>query len=204
MPFSNWVSILSLVIALLALATAVWQVRRTARLTNNANQILVIADVFREIRSPEFLKHYRRILDFPENEALEDGFESLGDPRKQSAYAVSYFFEHLGVLVTRQLIPGDVLIATMRTMIMRSWTALQPAIRAELAARKKAYPERMGHDFLPHFRELEKIASHQYETRDATARRLLPRSRTLIAADHGHVTDPRASPSVGTGGEPSV
>jgi hypothetical protein len=163
MTLSNWISILSFTVALLAFSVAFWQARRVARLTRNAHQIQVIADAFREIRSPSFLEDYRRVVDFPRDEVLESGFESLPSPRKESAYAVCYFFEHLGVLVTRQLIPEDVLIATMRTLIIRSWDALKPAIDAELAARRTAYPEYMGHDFLPHFRQLVDMAIRQRE-----------------------------------------
>src|ERR1700759_4589847 len=105
MSFNSWVSILSLVIASLALAVTAWQAMRTARLTLDDHQIQVIADVFREIRSEAFRKHYRRILTFPNNERLPNGFESLHKRRKESAYAVCYFFEHLGVLATRALIP---------------------------------------------------------------------------------------------------
>jgi hypothetical protein len=44
---------------------------------------------------------------------------------------------------------------------MRSWKALQPAINAELTARRTAYPEQMGHDFLPHFRVLVQMAINE-------------------------------------------
>jgi hypothetical protein len=152
------VSTLSLVIALLALAVTIWQAGRTSRLTRNAHQIQVIADVFREIRSAEFLEHYKRILDFPKSEKLEEGFESLDKDRKKSAYAVCYFFEHLGVLVTRDLMPGDVLITTMRTLIVRSWDALEYAINAERTLRATTYPQDAGSRFLPHFEDLCKLA----------------------------------------------
>jgi hypothetical protein len=157
MPFNSWVSILSLAIALLALAVATWQATRTARLTLNAHQIQVIADVFREIRSPEFLAHYKRVLAFSKTERLPAGFESLPRRRKESAYTVCYFFEHLGVLVTRKLIPEEVLITTMRTLIVRSWDALEHAIAAELDIRK-SYSEEAGRKFLPHFKALADMA----------------------------------------------
>lgn len=166
MDLTRWFSSLSLTIAFVALVSTVWQAGRIARLTRNSHQIQVIADAFREIRSPGFLRHYRRILYFPPEELLEEGFDSLDDLRKESAYAVCYFFEHLGVLVARQLIPQDVLIATMRTLIIRSWVALEPAIDAEIATREQAYPAYMGHDFLPHFRQLVVLAlSHSQEGR---------------------------------------
>src|ERR1700730_5383578 len=119
MTLGSWISILSLTIALLALSVTVWQARRTSRLPRNAHQIQVIADAFREIRCPGFLDHYRRVLDFSRDEIIDPGCESLRSPRKENAYAVVYFFEHLGVLVIRQLIPVDVLITTMRTLIIR-------------------------------------------------------------------------------------
>ena len=68
MSFNFWDSILTLIIALLAFAVAIWQARRTAKLTLKAHQIQVIADAFREIRSPEFLAHYKRVLSFPGSE----------------------------------------------------------------------------------------------------------------------------------------
>ena len=74
MPSSNLVATLSLAVALLALTVTIWQAGRTARLTRNAHQIQVIADVFREIRSAEFLEHYKCILNFPKSERLEGGF----------------------------------------------------------------------------------------------------------------------------------
>jgi hypothetical protein len=172
MSASDWDSVLTLVIAFLsfvialtALAVAIWQARRTARLTLNAHQIEVIAHAFREIRSPQFLAHYKRVLASPRTERLAAGFESLPRRRKESAYAVCYFFEHLGVLVTRQLIPGEVLITTMRTLIVRSWDALEPAIEAELEFRAKTYPKEAGRDFLPHFRQLVKMARIQQDDR---------------------------------------
>lgn len=171
MSFNSWISILSLIIALLALAVAAWQARQTARLTLNAHKIQVIADAFREIRSTAFLEHYRRILSFPKTEKLAAGFESLPRRRKESAYAVCYFFEHLGVLVARELIPGDVLIPTMRTLIILSWDALKNAIDEELEARK-SYPEKAGHDFLPHFKELVRMAESQQYNKSATVARL--------------------------------
>lgn len=186
MDLTWWISSLSLTIAFAALVLTAWQARRTTRLTRNSHQIQVIADAFREIRSPGFLSHYRRVLDFPPDEVLEEGFESLDDTRKESAYAVCYFFEHLGVLVTRQLVPGDVLLVTMRTLIIRSWSALQPAIKAELAARRKAYPEHMGHDFLPHFRQLVLLALRQGQENQVTAPRRSPDtpSRAFVTGAH--------------------
>ena len=158
MSFNFWDSILTLIIALLAFAVAIWQARRTAKLTLKAHQIQVIADAFREIRSPEFLAHYKRVLSFPGSERLPGGFESLSRRRKESTYAVCYFFEHLGVLVTRQLVSRDVLITTMRTLIVRSWDALAPAIEEELKFRRRTYRREAGPDFLPHFRQLAKMA----------------------------------------------
>lgn len=171
MPLNSLISTLSLMVALLALAVTIWHARRTARLTRNAHQIQVIADVFREIRSAEFLEHYRRILDFPNSENLEEGFESLDKESKKSAYAVCYFFEHLGVLVTRNLMPDDVLISTMRTLIVRSWDALEYAIEAERAFRGTTYSQDAGHKFLPHFEELCKLAKNSGKKLEPVTRR---------------------------------
>ena len=54
--------------------------------------------------------------------------------------------------------PGDVLITTMRTLIVRSWDALEYAIDAERTLREATYPKDAGCKFLPHFEELCKLA----------------------------------------------
>lgn len=167
MSFNSWISILSLVIALLALAVAAWQARRTERLALNAHQIQVIADAFREIRSVAFLEHYKHVLTFPNTERSATGFESLHEYHKESAYAVCYFFEHLGVLVARNLIAGDVLITTMRTLIVRSWDALEHVIIAERKVRE-SYQEEAGRLFLPHFEQLAEMARTQQSEKSAT------------------------------------
>lgn len=192
MDLTVLVSSLSLSVAFLALVSALWQARRVARLTRNAHQIQVIADAFREIRSAEFLNHYRCVLNFPETESLPEGFDSLDDPRRESAHAVCYFFEHLGVLVTRRLVSGDVLISTMRTLIIRSWYSLQPAINAELAARKAAYPEHMGHDFLPHFQQLVCLAEEYSQEKS-----MLTRARYPIPSQRGTPNGELTSPHGG-------
>ena len=168
-----------------------WQAMRTARLTLDDHQIQVIADVFREIRSEAFRKHYRRILTFPNNERLPNGFESLPKRRKESAYAVCYFFEHLGVLATRELIPGDVLITTMRTLIVRSWDALENAINEERKVRK-SYSEEAGHEFLPHFEHLVNMAKTQQSEKSAKVNLFRVRARkALRGAGKNHARNMR-------------
>jgi hypothetical protein len=131
------------------------------RVSSNANEIQAIADIFREVRSAAFRENFDAVIAWsnkcradPSLTDLPEGFASLEPRLRESAYAVSYFFEHLGVLVCRDLVPGDVLISTMCTPLVRTWDALRPAIDAELDYRRVHFEPRAGTDFLPHFRTL--------------------------------------------------
>lgn len=181
---NSLIPFLSLLIALLALTLAARQARRITRLTANAHQIQVISDAFREIRSTEFREHYRRVLSFPRDQNYSGGLESLPISQRESAYAVCYFFEHLGVLVTRQLVSGEVLISTMRTLIIRSWKALEPAISAELDLRRMTYPDYLGHDFIPHFRLLVELAMLPATAEAKSQRPVLSEAKEPAAWEH--------------------
>lgn len=167
-------NLLSLGVALLALLVSLWQALRSAKLADHANQIQVIAEAFQQVRSPQFLAHYKVVLTCPQDQSVEGGFESLDEQLRESAYAVSYFFEHLGVLVVNNLIPSDVLLSTMCTLISRSWMALENAIRAEKALRELTYQNDVGVDFLPHFKALKELARERSATSSTRNQRRSP------------------------------
>lgn len=195
MNHATWISLISLAIAFFALVSTALQAGRIARLTKNSHQIQVIADVFREVRSAEFLDHYRRVLSLSQAEDLGRGIEALDIELRTSIYAVAYFFEHLGVLVTRQLISGDALIATMRTLIVRSWEALEPAIEAELRIRQLECPEHAGRAFLPHFRALAAMAGSHAGKSHAGQQGFAPGAVALTEPQTVTATPPTALPS---------
>jgi hypothetical protein len=135
-----------------------WQAHRNVRLASNAIEVQVVADIFRDVRSPEFRANLDAILRRPPPGDLERGFESLDESSRESAYAVSYFFEDLGVLVSNGLIRRDLILTTVSSILTRAWHALGPAIDAERAFRRHNYAGEVSPTFLPHFEALVTLA----------------------------------------------
>jgi hypothetical protein len=196
MPADLMLSLISVALATAALTTSGWIALRHMRVASNANEIQVVADLFGEVRSAQFRTSFNAILALPADTLLEDGFESLDASLREHAYVVCYFFEHLGVLIVKGLIPGETLLATMCTPVVRAWQALLPAITAERAHRTRTYTPQMGRAFLPHFERLVRMA----QARHHRSRRV-PRVRTAVTASRNTrpavaaSTDPPATPA---------
>lgn len=153
----DWLSVLSLCLAVVALSVSWWQSHRGVAVAGNANEIQVVADIFRDVRSEEFRGKLDAVLKHSIDGPLDSGFESLGGLR-EDAYAVCYFFEDLGVLVTNGLIRRAIILDTVSSIMTRAWYALQPAIAAERAYRRRTYPAAVSPTFLPHFEQLVAMA----------------------------------------------
>lgn len=153
----DWLSVLSFGLAVVALSVSWWQSHRGVAVAGNANEIQVVADIFRDVRSAEFRIKLDAVLNHSLDDPLDRGFESLGELR-ENAYAVCYFFEDLGVLVTNGLIRREIILDTVSSIMTRAWYALLPAITAERAYRLRTYPTDVSPTFLPHFEQLVAIA----------------------------------------------
>ncbi|MFC7484364.1 hypothetical protein ACFQX7_36070 [Luedemannella flava] len=84
-------SLLSVLLAGIALARTWWHTSRDVRISTTATEVQVVADLYRQVREPEFLAHLNAVLSCPKDLKLDKGFESLPDPVKKSAYSVCYF-----------------------------------------------------------------------------------------------------------------
>jgi hypothetical protein len=155
---SDLLSIVSLIITLIAVMVAVWHVRAVAVAAERANSLPVASDVFKEFRSQEFQDHLRKVWDnAPRNaNAPEDGFQSLPDDWRDSAYTVAYFFEYLGVLVAYKIVPDEIVIDFSANLLVRTWRALEPLIQKERTYREKSYTSdiSISKGFVRHFEHL--------------------------------------------------
>lgn len=151
---SNTLSVITTVIAIVAVGVAVWQIRANVSGVDRSNSLPVMSDAFDEFRSAEFQGHLRRVWNDAPAEVPEGGFQALPDSWRTSAYTVTYFFEHLGLLVAYGLVPEDFVIDFSANMIGRSWRALEPFIRAERAYREKVSPDGVSVGFVAHFEHL--------------------------------------------------
>lgn len=154
------IAVLSAAIAVLALLISAIHAKRNTRAISDANHIQVISDAFKEVRSAEFRRNFDIIFSCPRRgEELEEGFRSLTAQLRESAYVVCYFFEHIGLLTDRKLIDKKIFLTVMSSIMQRAWHALEPAIEAERAFRKRTYPAYISPTFLPHYERLVELAN---------------------------------------------
>jgi hypothetical protein len=150
----EFVGFFSVLTAVAALGVAVWQVRRSALMSDRSNSLPIVAAMFSEARSNEFRAHLQRI--YAETPAVvpDKGFEGMPESWRDSAYAVCYFYDYLGTLAAFGIVNEKLIIGTNATHVSRVWVTLQPFIKKERAWRRKSYPSISSPGFLRYFEHL--------------------------------------------------
>ena len=82
------------------------------------------------------------------------GFDELPPDWREHAYRVCYFFDYLGVLVSKGIISSNTIVSWIGTWIMRVWIVMEPCILAERRHRESVYPPHTPCGFLPNFENL--------------------------------------------------
>jgi hypothetical protein len=155
-PYSIVIAACALSISAVALALNLRHYQRTAALALHSNAIPVMSKVFDEFRSAEFRTHLAKVHTCGDP-AIPGGYSAMAPELQESAYEVSYFFEHVGLLVAFRMIPADLIVGTMATFLLRSWNTLSPWIDSERAYRAGSGGDRADH-FLPYFENLVALA----------------------------------------------
>ena len=145
---------ISLTIAVAAVAVATWQVRAAAKSTERSNAIPVLSELSREVRSAEFRYSLVSLLTNTPDDPPAGGFDELPPDWREHAYRVCYFFDYLGVLVSKGIISANTIVSWIGTWIMRVWIVMEPCILAERRHRESAYPQYTPCGFLPNFENL--------------------------------------------------
>jgi hypothetical protein len=151
---SEIVSLISVVLAFIAVSVATWQARSNIRNAWHSHSHPVIAEIFREFRSPQFRESLRDLLNSPAGDAYTGGFRSLPRDRRDAAYDVCYFFEYIGELVAFGIVQEDIIIAAMGTHIMLVWSVMWPAIENERAHRMQTFSPDVPPGFLTQYEHL--------------------------------------------------
>jgi hypothetical protein len=148
-------AVVSLVMSGIAVAVAFLHGQRAVSLARSANEIPVATSVYAEFRSERFREHFKAVLalDTPGSVPVDGGFAALGKA-KDSAYAVCYHFEYIGLLVAFKHFSEDVALGTMSTQLLLAWQALEPFIDSERRHRDAHYPPGVGRRFLPYYEHL--------------------------------------------------
>jgi hypothetical protein len=161
---SSVVNLISVGVALVAVAVAVWQVRTSTERAERALSLPIITEIAREIRSSEFRQNFiylqNTVLPVPDS----GGFESLPEEFREQAYQICYFFDYLGILVLYGIITEDMVVDWVGTRLVLIWATMRPFIEAEREHRRITYPPETPPGFLLHFehliKETERLNTH--------------------------------------------
>src|SRR6266581_2262033 len=137
---SDVISVVSVLIAAVAVCIAAWQVRASAKSAERSNALPVLSEIFSEWRSSEFRASILYLLNETPEALSDEGFASLPETWREHAYKVCYFFDYVGVLVVRGIIGEEAIIGMMGTRITQVWRAVEPHVLAERQFRIQTYP----------------------------------------------------------------
>jgi hypothetical protein len=151
---SSVVNLISVGIALVAVAVAVWQVRTSTERAERALSLPIITETAREIRSSEFRQSIKYLQDAVPPVPDSGGFESLPDEFREQAYKVCFFFDYLGILVLYGIIKESMVVDWVGTRMVQTWATMRPFIDAEREYRRISYPPETPPGFLLHFEHL--------------------------------------------------
>lgn len=71
------------------------------------------------------------------------GFDALSAENKEAAVRLSYYYDHVGLLIVGGLVPPRLIIGAIGGSVMKSWKVLEPYIEAE--RRKREFLQYQGH-----------------------------------------------------------
>jgi hypothetical protein len=177
-------SLISLAVAVAAVAVATWQVRAAAQSAERSNAIPVLAEISREVRSADFRESLIILLNRIPDQAPPGGFKGLTPEFREHAYRVCYFIDYLGILANKGIISENTIISWIGTWIMQVWIIMQPCILSERAHRAAEYSPETPAGFLPNFENLVRIIM-QTGGKEASAR--IQRDAGIIALSEADI-----------------
>jgi hypothetical protein len=151
---SEIVSVVSILIALVALLVTMWQTRENSRYSAAMNSSPIVAAIWSEWRSEEFREHMINVVNSVPETWPTGGIRDLASNYRDSAYAVIYYFNQVGTLVAFNLVSEELIIGVLGSWIMRTWRTLEPLIMREREIRSKAHTADAPPNFSDYYEHL--------------------------------------------------
>lgn len=127
--------IAALLVSVVALGVTGLASLRQLRLTEHANTLPVLVDLFREHRS-EHLAHARYLVfeKLPDCD-LSLGMECLPEAERNLIRELAWFYDNLGALVTHGVVDIEPVSGYLGGSVISVWRQMEPLVRAERAKR---------------------------------------------------------------------
>ncbi|WP_406481300.1 hypothetical protein [Streptomyces sp. NBC_01615] len=134
MDGSLMLNLLALGVSVTALATSIAMSRGQLRLAHNSNVLPIIIDMFKETRSPDFLRSVEYIrTELGPQHPHRDGYRNLPPEPREHIRRVGQFYDDVGKLVAHGVVDEHLVLGSYSVNVQRMWEALSPYIYNERA-----------------------------------------------------------------------
>jgi hypothetical protein len=126
---SNTLSIVSLILSVVAVATSTLFLVRQTTFMRHANEIPISVDLYQEFRSAEFQtaeEYVLKSLSGSHNPSI--GLSNLPNEARNPSYRVAAFYSSLGALVALGLVDERFAVSLLGDAAERAWRTLEPYI----------------------------------------------------------------------------
>lgn len=152
-------TIISLLLSILAVATSTFLLVRQTIFMRHANEIPVSIELHQEFRSEEFQRAYIFVLNsLAPTYSPSLGLSNLPTEVRVQSTKVAAFFTSLGGLVSLGLVDERYAVALMGTLANRAWAVLGPYILCERQLRSDDEVLAFFEDFVCRVRENHPLA----------------------------------------------
>lgn len=127
--------IVAVVVSVAALGVSGLASLRQLRLTEHANTLPVLVDLFREHRSMRLARARQVVYEQLLACDLSVGLEGLPEPERDLVRELAWFYDNLGALVTHGVVDIEPVSGYLGGSVISVWERLEPLVQAERAKR---------------------------------------------------------------------
>ncbi|MFF0734205.1 hypothetical protein ACFYVK_21575 [Streptomyces chartreusis] len=121
----------ALVVSVVALAASGIVSVRQLRLTEHANTLPVLVDLFREHRSEQLAQARQLVFDQLSGWDLSSGMEGLPEAERNLLRELAWFYDNLGALVTHDVVDIEPISGYLGGSVISVWEGMEPLVRVE-------------------------------------------------------------------------
>ncbi|WP_418361227.1 DUF4760 domain-containing protein [Streptomyces lincolnensis] len=129
--------IAAVLVSVVALGVSALVSVRQLRLTEHANTLPVLVDLFREHRSVRLARARQVVYEQSPAWDLSAGLEGLPESERDLVRELAWFYDNLGALVTHGVVDIEPVSGYLGGSVISVWERLEPLVRAERAKRTR-------------------------------------------------------------------
>ncbi|MFE0174303.1 hypothetical protein ACFWZ2_18475 [Streptomyces sp. NPDC059002] len=127
--------IAALVVSVMALGVSGLVSVRQLRLTEHANTLPVVVDLFREHRSVRLARARQVVFEQLPTWDLSNGMEALPETERNLIRELAWYYDNLGALITHGVVDIEPVSGYLGGSVISVWEQMEPLVRVERAKR---------------------------------------------------------------------